>query len=195
MTHEAFRALFDKYWDLLCRLAVAKTGDQQDAEDLVQELFIDLWHKKQPLTLTTSIRTYLISCLYLKLFKYFRKKGFHQKHYEDFNRYVQAIATTGSTALAGMEFEQEYGKLQDIIAQCVAVMPRQMKTVFSLKHYEGYSTQEIAEKLQVSPETVKTHLKHAMLHLRKVGREYPTGALLLPVFLQMLERSGEFILS
>ena len=182
---DGFRALFDRYWHLLWRLAMKKTGDEGEAEDMVQELFIEIWQRRQSILLTTPLRTYLISCLYLKIFKYFRKKGFRERHYENFKRFVQQAPAVETT----VEFENEYGKLQDIIAQTVSMMPQQMKTVFSLKHYGGYTTADIAEELNISTETVKTHLKHAMSRLRKAGAEYPAGALLLPLFLQMLDCS------
>jgi RNA polymerase sigma-70 factor (family 1) len=185
----SFQGLFECYWNLLWQLAMKKTGDTAEAEDMVQELFIELWHKKQPLVLTTTLKTYLISCLYLKIFKYFRQKGFRQKHYDDFALLMENISASTSDEFTPAEFEQEYGKLQDIIAQTVALMPQQMRTIFSLKHYGGYTTQGIADELNISPETVKTHLKIAMSRLRKAGAEYPAGVLLLPLFLQMLESS------
>jgi RNA polymerase sigma-70 factor (family 1) len=185
----SFQDLFDRYWHLLWQLAMKKTGDAAEAEDIVQELFIDLWHKKKPVILTTTLKTYLISCLYLKVFKYFRQKGFRQKHYDDFAQLLENISASTSTEFTPAEFENEYGKLQDIIAQTIALMPQQMRTVFSLKHYGEYTTQGIADELNISPETVKTHLKIAMARLRKAGAEYPAGVLLLPLFLQMMESS------
>lgn len=180
----SFRELFDRYWDLLWQLAMMKTGDGEESEDMVQELFIEIWQRKQAIRLTTSLRSYLISCLYLKIFKYFRKKGFRHQHYENFKSFIQQAPAADATA----EFENEYGKLQDIITQTVSQMPLQMKKVFSLKHFEGYTTPDIAEELKISPETVKTHLKHAMSRLRKAGAEYPAGVL-LPLFLQLLDSS------
>jgi RNA polymerase sigma-70 factor (ECF subfamily) len=184
---DSFKELFDRYWDLLSKLAAKKTGDTDNAEDMVQELFIDIWNRKKAILLTTSLRTYLVSCLYLKIFKYFRQKGFQQKHQDDFYKFIQTGDAT--TPVDTKEFEDEYGNLQEIIAQTVALMPNQMKTVFSLKHYKGYTTAEIAGQLDISPESVKTHLKHAMSRLRKAGSEYPSSAILLPLFLQMLDSS------
>jgi len=186
----AFRQLFDQYWQLLYRLAAKKTGDEQQAEDMVQELFIEIWHKKEPLILTTSLRSYLVSCMYLKIFNYFRQMGFRQKHYADFARFVmQTDATFETTGFNTSAFEAEYGKLQDIIAQTVTLMPPQMQTIFALKHYQGQSISAIAAQLDISTETVKTHLKIAMSRLRKAGQQYSSGIVLLPAFLIMLESS------
>lgn len=181
----AFRQLFEQYWELLYRLAVQKTGDDADAEDMVQELFIELWRRKIPVVLTSSLKTYLVSCMYLKIFQHFRKKGFREKHYAAFARFIEQHRTVPES----IEFETEYGKLQDIVEHVVSQMPAQMQTVFTLKHYHGESVAGIAEQLDVSTETVKSHLKAAMSRLRKAGEHYPSGVLLLPAFLTMLESS------
>lgn len=187
---EGFRELFDRYWQLLWELATRKTGDPADAEDIVQELFVDIWNKKGPAELTTSFKTYLISCLYLKLFKYFRQKGFRQKHHDNFAAFMQQMEMAGLSAeLTAAAFETEYGKLQEVIEQTIALMPPQMQAVFSLKYYQEYSTAQIADHLQVSTETVKTHLKLAMTRLRKAGEEYPGTILLLPCLMEMLNSS------
>lgn len=186
----AFRQLFDRYWQLLYRLAARKTAHAEDAEDIVQELFIELWRKKEPFELRVSLRSYLVSCIYLKIFQYFRKKGFQEKHYEDFARYeAQIRLAPGVAELSHHEFETEYGKLQDIIAETIAMMPPQMQTVFSLKHHRGMSTNDIAAELNISPESVKTHLKLGMVRLRKAGEQYPAGMILLPAFLAIIESS------
>jgi len=186
----AFRQLFDRYWQLLFQLAARKTGHAQDAEDIVQELFIELWRKKEPLVLSVSLQSYLVSCIYLKVFQYFRKKGFQEKHYEDFARYeAQMKLSPEATSLTAHSFEIEYGKLQDIVTQTIALMPPQMQTVFSLKHYRGMTTNDIAAELNISSESVKTHLKLGMIRMRKAGEQYPAGIILLPAFLTILERS------
>lgn len=183
---QAFRQLFEQYWELLYQIAAKKTGDPQSAEDMVQDLFIELWRKKEPVQLTSSLRTYLISCIYLKIFNYFRQKGFREKHYAEFARYANQHMQAG---LNSEIFETEYGKLQEIIDQAVALMPPQMQAVFSLKHYEDETVASIAEQLNISTETVKSHLKLAMSRLRKAGKEHSASVILLPVFISMLESS------
>lgn len=180
--------LFDKYWDMLWDIATKKTGDAREAEDIVQELFIDIWYNKRSLKINSSFRNYLISSLYLKIFKSFRTKGLRQKHYDEFARILQDVdLSTENLDLSVAELEDEYAKLSDLITDTVALMPPVMQRVFSLKHVEGYSYTEIAEKLNVSTTTVKTHLKLAMSRLRKAGDEYPAPLVLLPALLAHLQ--------
>lgn len=183
----AFEQLFAQYWELLYRLATQKTGDDSEAEDIVQELFVELWRRKTPVVLTTSLRTYLVSCLYYKVLYYFRQKGFRKKHYAAFARF----SATGTAAMDmdSPAFETAYAQLREVVEGVIARMPAQMRTVFLLKHYQGHSVNRIAEQLEIAPETVKSHLKAGMSRLRKAGDQYPTALLLLPAFLSMLDSS------
>lgn len=182
----AFEQLFEQYWELLYGLAAQKTGDDSEAEDIVQELFVELWRRKTPLVLTTSLRTYLISCLYYKVLYHFRKKGFRQRHYTAFARFSEEH--TAAMDINSPEFETAYAQLQEVVDNVIARMPGQMRTVFLLKHYQGQSVNHIAEQLGIAPETVKSHLKTAMNRLRKAGELYSKALLLLPAFLGMLNR-------
>lgn len=181
----AFEQLFEQYWELLYQLAAQKTGDDSEAEDMVQELFVELWRRETPVVLTTSLQTYLVSCLYYKVLYHFRQKGFREKHYAAFARFsAEHTADMDSPA-----FETAYAELREVVDAVVSRMPEQMRTVFLLKHYQGQPVNRIAEQLDISPETVKSHLKTAMGRLRKASEHYPKTVLLLPAFLGMLESS------
>ncbi len=96
---------------------------------------------------------------------------------------MQQVEAGGlSSGLTATEFETEYGKLQEVIEQAIALMPPQMQAVFSLRYYQGTSNPQIAAQLNVSAETVKTHLKLAMARLRKAGEEYPGALYYFPVY-------------
>lgn len=183
----ALEQLFEQYWAFLYQLAVQKTGVDSEAEDMVQELFVEIWRRATPVVLTTSLRTYLVSCLYLKVLNHFRQKGFRQRHYAAFARFSSAY--TATMDMDSPDFETAYAELQKVVEGVVSRMPGQMRTVFLLKHYQGQSVNHIAEQLKISPETVKSHLKTAMSRLRKAGEHYPKEILLLPALLGMLESS------
>ncbi|MEV4885785.1 RNA polymerase sigma-70 factor, ECF subfamily [Chitinophaga ginsengisegetis] len=183
----AFEQLFEQYWELLYQLAAQKTGDDSEAEDIVQELFVELWRRETPVVLTTSLRTYLVSCLYYKVLYHFRQKGFRERHYAAFARF--SAEHTAIVDMDSTEFETAYAQLREVVDGVVALMPKQMRTVFLLKHYQGQPVNRIAEQLEISPETVKSHLKTAMSRLRKASAHSPKAVLLLPAFLGMLESS------
>jgi RNA polymerase sigma-70 factor (ECF subfamily) len=180
----AFELLYDRYWKLLWHLAEKKTGDASEAKDLVQELFIDIWNRRTRLAIKGSLQTYLVSALYLKIFRHFRAKGFRAAHYLHFENF---LVQTGQdieqlhTALS-LE-EQEVGNMTDIIETAIALMPAQMKKVFTLNHHYQYSNAQIADELNISVNTVKNHLKESRQRLRKVARDSPYFTLLFVVWM------------
>ncbi|MGN7722029.1 sigma-70 family RNA polymerase sigma factor [Chitinophaga sp. 22620] len=176
----AFNELYDRYWKLLLQLAEKKTGDTGDAKDIVQELFVDLWNRRARLEIRGAARTYMISALYLKIFRYFRVKGFRSIHYRHFEEYLAQTGQNTEPAHTGAYLEEnEPGRMADILEATIAGMPRQMKKVFTLKHFRQYSNSEIAAELGISIHTVKNHLKEGVSRLRKAGEASGCYPLLL----------------
>jgi DNA-directed RNA polymerase specialized sigma24 family protein len=69
---EAFRRLFDRWYTPMCRHALMFVGDEQVAEDIVQELFIRLWIRREQLNITTSVRSYLYRSVRKPLFELYQ---------------------------------------------------------------------------------------------------------------------------
>lgn len=164
----AFNCLYDRYWKLLFSIAVKKTGDTNAAEDIVQDLFVDFWKQRETLTLTTTVRTWLVSCLYFKIFHHFRTKGFQKKHYQHFQQLQDAAVAGEMPSFEGDELTNMY----TVLEQAIQMMPEQMRTVFTFKHVYHKKVAVIARELSISPNTVKTHLKAGMSRLRKIGETY-----------------------
>lgn len=170
---DAFDQLYHRYWKMLFMLAWKKTGNKEDAADLIQELFIEIWNKRTAFKVDRSLQTYLVSCVYFKVFNYFRAKGIKEKHVRQFEDYLERSGA-GAVPIAAMleEVEAEYGRMQEIIEQTVDLMPEKMQRVFRMSLYQRQSISEIATNLDISPHTVKAHLQAAMGQLRKVGEEH-----------------------
>jgi RNA polymerase sigma-70 factor (family 1) len=170
---DAFNQLYQRYWKMLFMLAWKKTGDKEDAADLIQELFIEIWNRRAAFKVDRSLQTYLVSCVYFKVFNHFRAKGVKEKHARQFEDYLERSGA-GAVPVATLleEVEDEYGKMQDVIEQTVGLMPEKMQKVFRMSLYQRQSISQIAARLEVSPHTVKSHLQAAMAQLRKVAEEH-----------------------
>lgn len=176
----AFDVLYDRHWKRLWQLAEKKTGDTNEAKDLVQELFIDIWNRRTRLVIKSSLQTYLVAALYLKVFRYFRTKGFKTTHYQHFENYlVQTGQNIEQVHIDRIREEAELGNMTDILEAAIAQMPEQMRKVFTLKHFHQYSNSEISDELGISVNTVKNHLKGGVHRLRKAGEASPY----FPIFL------------
>lgn len=172
----AMNHLYERYWKTLYLIALSKTGDPADSEDLIQELFIDIWKNRANWEISTNLRSYLISCVYLKMFTYFRKKGIRQRHLDDFSKYANAadpVYHDSSPLIAAMS-EPEFRQLQEVLEEAVRLMPGQMQKVFVLRYKQQSSIQNIADELNISPHTVKKHLNEGLNRLRKSARNHST---------------------
>lgn len=188
---QAFDQLYHRYWRLLYMLAVQKTGAPPEAEDIVQEIFIDLWNKRARLEVIHNLRPYLVSTAYHKIFHFFRDKGVREKHLEDFAQFLGQMegVSVESIDLSAAVFETEFGRLQDIITATIDLMPGQMKKVAMMRYRQSMTASEIADELGISPLTVKKHLQIAMKRLREAAGQPDAGSTALLVLLWLTHSS------
>lgn len=180
--HETiFNEWYQQHWELLFKLAVKKTGSADDAYDLVHDLFADLWRNPKSLSVTGAVKTYLVACLYHKVFNYFRTKGLRTKHYKNLETFLahQAIIDP-SYALSQYEEEQETIRLA--LEQAINGMPDKMKDVFIRNYYYDQSLDQIASELHVSKQTVKNQLTIASKRLRRAVKHFEPKSGQLHIF-------------
>lgn len=170
----AFEELYNRYWKTLYAQALRKTGYKEDAVDIVQELFIEIWNKHATLVITHTVEGYLRSSLFYKILKHFHLKGFHEKHLRNFQAY--AVAVSGSehyfdaSELASVELRHE--ELMQVINATIEHMPGRMRQIFTMSRFQEYSIAEIAAQLNISPQTVKNQISEAFSRLRHATEHY-----------------------
>jgi len=153
----AFTELYNRFWKDLYIHALKKTGDEDDAYDLVQDLFIEFWDKRESITeITSSLKNYLHGTVFFKLAKYFRNKGFHEKHRKNFEEFLKMDSTAAfaTDTFLLQESEQQYESIIQVIHASIDEMPGKMKEIFLMSRSGDYSISEIAETLGVSTQTV-----------------------------------------
>lgn len=155
----AFSELYSRYNIPMFRYAV-KLLDEQEAMDVVQDIFVTLWEKRNTQVIHTSLQAYLFQCIYNKALNIFTHRKCKQRYLDSFIAYMQQ-----NKALASDAFLLEKD-LQKQVAGKVAAFPRQMKTVFELSRAGHFSHMQISEELGISRETVRTQLKRSLRLLR-----------------------------
>ncbi|WP_442588990.1 RNA polymerase sigma factor [Pedobacter sp. AW31-3R] len=172
--YSAFSELYDRYWKLLFSIALKKTGKDDDAFDIVQELFIDFWQRRKELKVEKSVETYLVSSLFFKVFMHFRRKGLEEKHLKNYASFLEQVQNGTSVMEPEDDPEFIYTELVGLVAETIEEMPEKMREVFNLKYKQSLSIVEIATTLGISSQTVKNQLANAMLKLRKaVNNQVP----------------------
>lgn len=176
--YAAFDELHSRYWPSLRRLAYRKTGDQADAYDLVQELYIELWEKRETLAFGDELKGWLHNRLWFKLSGYYRTKGFQQKHLENIRLNLEQDSNTAQLDTLEIQAEQQqYDRLLEVVNHTIEEMPDRMREIFLLNRNEQKTVVQISEKLGISPKTARKQLDRAMNRLRHSTQQYKTSAM------------------
>lgn len=152
------------------RLACKKTGSAEDAYDLVHDLFAELLRNTLQWTAQGNERAFLVSCLYHKIFNYFRSKGLREKHYKNLETFLSEAVTNPAHAL--MQEEQEQAILHHALEKEIIGMPEKMKKIFIKSHYQEQSIDQIAGDLSLSRQTVKNQLHIAGKRIRRAMKQF-----------------------
>lgn len=160
----AFDALFRKFYKPLCYAAGKKTGDINTAEDIVQDLFADIYTKREKIEINTSIDKYLYGALFYKC-QNFNKRRENNPGFEECAFEPQDYSSIPSKKIEEIELEAQ-------IYEAIATLPEKCREVFKLSRFENKKNREIAEILNISIKTVETHMNHALKKLGKIFYKY-----------------------
>ena len=152
----AFDEIYEMFWDRLLVFAFNILHDQQASEDIVQEVFVDLWQRRKH-ALITHIRGFLFQAVKFQVVKHIRRKGNLQKYFQDFESRHYVLE----------EQPMEAEELAAAINESLESLPRRCREIFYLSRFEYKSNAEIAESLGLSNQTVKNQISKALQHLKQ----------------------------
>ncbi|WP_242916524.1 RNA polymerase sigma-70 factor [Pontibacter liquoris] len=156
---QEYETLFRRNYKRLCQRVHRMLGDMDATEDLVQEVFVQFWNKKDGQAIDNP-EAYLHRAAINKALNY---AGSQKRRWEIAKQYQQE---QDQTTPAGQELELQ--ELQKKVQQSIDALPPMCRKVFLLSRYEEMSHKEIAAFLNISPNTVDNHIKKALAILRKV---------------------------
>lgn len=156
---EAFNEIYDRYWLKLYVAAFKRLKSKDDAKDIVQDLFISLWMKRDTLTINSSLSSYLFTAVKYKVINHIQANQVKKNH---LNSLTDAVVDYDNST-----HEQiSRNDLEVFIESKVARLSPKVKEVFQLSRKENLSINEIAERLHTSDQTVKNQLSKALKILR-----------------------------
>lgn len=159
----AFVEIFERYYNLLITYADKKLRNRQEAEDVVQEVYISLWNRHESINIETSLPNYLYRAVRYEILDIFS----HQK-VED--KYLQSLDSYAKNFSEQADYRVREKEIIEIINRQVDLLPAKMKEVFLLSRKENLSHREIAEVLGTTEENVSRHITRALKILRtKLG--------------------------
>jgi RNA polymerase sigma-70 factor (ECF subfamily) len=157
----AFRQLFEQYWESLFSYASKITRDHSLAQDIVQGLFIHLWEKHASLPEVTAVLPYLHSALKNRLLNALRDENLYQRHVDLFK---ETNNITDHSVVEHLQFKET----EQLLLQSINQLPGKMKDVFYLHRIENLSVAEIAMRQGTSPQTIRNQLNTALQKIRSL---------------------------
>lgn len=161
----AISVLFDNFYEYLCNVVYRVLHDRGYAEDIVQEIFYDLWRKREKIKIQSSLRAYLRRAAVNRSLNHIRKQRMKFEEDEEVILDVKAKGTDGQLELEKDELEQ---RIYDIIES----LPPKCKIIFGLSRFENMTYQEIADELNISIKTVENQVSKALKILRTAVKPY-----------------------
>lgn len=152
---KGFEKLYESYYSVLCSHAYRFVRSKETAEDIVAEVFYNLWKTKAYLEIKTSFRAYL--------FQSVRNRSLNYLAYE--LKKFDSIEIINENKLTEIDSPDQLLMLEELnqkIEDLVSTLSPQCKKIFLMNKFEGKKNKEIASELKLSIRTVETHLFRAM---------------------------------
>ncbi|MEO1259399.1 MAG: RNA polymerase sigma-70 factor [Bacteroidota bacterium] len=166
----AFRSIYDQYYKYLVVTAFNVLGDSDAARDLAQDVFVEIWKKRESLMISSSLKSYLRRAVVNKTLNRIKASRI------DFDDPVNIPEPASSPH--GANETLQAADLEKIIHTAIANLPERCRIVFTLCRLEKLSHKEIAAQLDISTKTVENQMTRALSMLRKKIAPYVGEGLL-----------------
>jgi RNA polymerase sigma-70 factor (family 1) len=169
---KAYEEAFKTYYGMLCAYAMPIIRDKDEAEEVVQNVFYNLWAKRESLQVSVALKPYLYRSVHNECLNKIK----HQKVKASYAGDYKASVLAGGSSPDRLELKE----LGNTIEKALESLPEQCGIVFRMSRFEQLKYAEIAEKLGISVKTVEIHMGKALRILREKLKDY------LPLVLWLL---------
>jgi RNA polymerase sigma-70 factor (family 1) len=155
----AFQHLYARYWKQLYDAGCRKIKRREDVCDLIQEIFTELWFRKEKLNIRGSVPAYLFTVLKFKICDF---------HLHASRQETQSLSVVSDEGIADESPATvlHLRELQEILDREVENLPLRMREIFVMSREKGMSAEEIAQALSISVQTVRNQLSTSLKKLR-----------------------------
>lgn len=163
---QAFETLFKKHYQMLLKVGQFLINDIEQAEELVHDVFINVWQKRENINSQASFKNYLITAVRNRCFNHLKAKKKTTSIDDDESWADELVADTATDTVANLK------EVNLAIEAAVSRLPEQCRIIFQLSRYEGMSYKEIAETLGLAPKTVENQIGRALKTLKTELKDY-----------------------
>ena len=164
---KAYEQLFRKYYEQLCQWAYQYLHDRDSSEEVVQDLFYNIWLKREDLDFRVSVKSYLYQSISNNCKMILRQKKRRSE--------IESNLASESRMSTEPEDLLETEEINDIVNRTLINLPERSATIFKMSRFEGMKYSEIAEKLNISVKTVEANMSKALAMFRQNLEKYING--------------------
>lgn len=159
----AFDTVFKQYYKPLCQFSYSFIKDQNTAENLVQEVFVKLWEKRENITNIDNLLSYLMGMVRNQSIDFLRKEKTNSKVYNQLR--PESSENTTEEQISKNEFEEK-------LLKSILNLPERCRTAIEMSRFDGFSNKEIAQKMEISVKGVEALIGRSLKLLRSELQEF-----------------------
>ncbi len=162
----ALRHIFDQHYPLLVRDVYRLIQDTDTCKDLAQEVFVELWKKREVLTIHSALRPYLRRAAVNKALNHIKTQK--KISFEEPENWVFNADDTPQI----LEEQTSKERIEQALHEAIDSLPEKCRIVFNLSRFEQMSHKEISESLGISVKTIENQITKAFKILRGIMSQY-----------------------
>lgn len=177
-TQSDFERIYKLYYPKMFGFAKNYILADEDAENIVQDVFLVLWERKEELEISCTLTTYLFTLVKNRCLNFLR----HKLVEEEYNSQIKEELGFKLYSLESLDYlYQSEDELQERIQKALATLPERCREIFVKSRIEGLKYKEISEELGISVNTVENQMVTALKKLRIELKDF------LPLFLFLVK--------
>lgn len=169
-----FEMIFRLHYQPLCRYAFTILQDRDEAEEIVQATFLNVWEKRESLHIESSLKSYLYRAVRNSCLNAIKHNKIKQRHAEESMAISERVHESVTHAVLSEELDQRIG-------EALKALPEQCRLIFQLSRFEELKYAEIAEQLSISIKTVENQMGKALRIMREQLKDY------LPILIILMD--------
>lgn len=171
LTKESFERLFRAQYESLCRFAASYVKDADAAQEIVQEVFVNVWQKRETMDPAKELKTYLFTSVRNRSLNHLRDNRKYRSEFLDIELEAQEPVHEGLLS--------DYSETEKRIREAMQRLPERCRQVFELSRFEELKYREIAGRLGISVKTVEVQMSKALKILRDELKDLITAILII----------------
>ena len=160
----AFEEIYDQFRSKLYRTALSKVRTDENAMEIVQEIFLDLWLRRE-LVQIEDLERYLYTAVKYKVLDFYKKEVQRKL-------YAESVKLNGLEESSETEDVLAYNELSQSIFSCIEKLPEKTRVIFELNRIQCQTADEISRMLDVPLRTVEYHITQGLKSLRTNLKDY-----------------------